>query len=124
MHLSHTLAAKPVARDASVISHFDDAKLYSSLTRYQDSKLAVAAFVRELSTRIPASEVIVNTPCPGLVATGFDKNLPFYVRWPMAVFRKIAARNVEAGGRTLVYASYVADTETHGQFVQHNKVDQ
>ena len=41
----------------------------------------------------------------------------------MLVFRRIASRNVQEGGRKLVYAVAVADQDTHGKFIQHNKVN-
>lgn len=119
----HTLAKKPVAASETVLSHFDDQNIYSGLTRYSDSKLAVNAYVRRLSALVSPSEVIVNNLCPGLVATGFDKQLPAWLKPLMFVYRKIAARDVHEGSRTLVYASAVADATTHGKFLQSNKID-
>ncbi|THZ78915.1 putative carbonyl reductase [Aureobasidium pullulans] len=119
----HTLAKKPVAASETVLGHFDDQNIYSGLTRYSDSKLAVNAYVRRLSALVSPSEVIVNNLCPGLVATGFDKQLPAWLKPLMFVYRKIAARDVHEGSRTLVYASAIADTTTHGEFLQSNKID-
>lgn len=119
----HTLGKKPLDATETVYGHFDDQRKYSGLTRYSDSKLTINAFCRELATRVPASEVIVNNPCPGLVATGFDKQLPGWLKPIMYIYRKTSARPVEQGGRALIYASYVAGSETHGKFLQHNEVD-
>lgn len=119
----HTLAKKPVAASETVLGHFDDQNIYSGLTRYSDSKLAVNAYVHRLSALVSSSEVIVNNLCPGLVATGFDKQLPAWLKPLMFVYRKIAARDVHEGSRTLVYASAVADATTHGKFLQSNKID-
>ncbi|THW72154.1 putative carbonyl reductase [Aureobasidium pullulans] len=119
----HTLAKKPVTASETVLGHFDDQNIYSGLTRYSDSKLAVNAYVRRLSALVSPSEVIVNNLCPGLVATGFDKQLPAWLKPLMFVYRKIAARDVHEGSRTLVYASAVADATTHGKFLQSNKID-
>ena len=100
----HTLTKKPVNASETVFGHFDNQITYSRLTRYSDSKLTVNAFVRTLSSHVSSSEVIVNNPCPGLVATGFDKQLPAWLKPIMFVYRKVSARNVEEGSRTLVYA--------------------
>ncbi|KAI5235763.1 putative carbonyl reductase [Aureobasidium subglaciale] len=119
----HTLTKKPVAISETVLGHFDDQNIYSGLTRYSDSKLAVNAYVRRLSALISPSEVIVNNLCPGLVATGFDRQLPTWLKPLMFVYRWIAARNVHEGARTLVYALAVADATTHGKFLQSNEID-
>jgi NAD(P)-dependent dehydrogenase (short-subunit alcohol dehydrogenase family) len=118
----HTLTKKPIAAQETVIGHFDDQKIYSGLTRYADSKLAVNAIVRKLATKAPSSEVIINNVCPGLVATGFDKHLPIWLKPFMFAYRKISARDVHEGARTLVYAVAVADQDTHGKFIQHNQI--
>ncbi|OBT39438.1 hypothetical protein VE00_09818 [Pseudogymnoascus sp. WSF 3629] len=118
----HTLTKNPVIDSQTVFDHFDNQKTYSGLTRYCDSKLVVNAFVRTLSSHVSSSEVIVNNPCPGSVATGFDKQLPAWLKPIMFVYRKVSARNVEEGSRTLVYAASVAGPETHGKFLQHNKI--
>lgn len=107
---------------STVLGHFDDEFNFNKYFRYADTKTVVNAYVRRLAALAP-SEVIVNNPCPGLVQTGFDKNLPFYLRLPMAVVRRSTGRTVEEGARTLVYASVVAGSDTNGKFLQHNKVD-
>jgi len=119
----HTLAKKPVTPAETALGHFDDEKTYSGLTRYGDSKLVVNAYSRRLAALVPSSEVIVNNLCPGLVATGFDKQLAGWLKPIMFIYRKIAARGVEEGSRTLIYASALAGPETHGKFLQHNKVN-
>jgi NAD(P)-dependent dehydrogenase (short-subunit alcohol dehydrogenase family) len=118
----HTLTKNPVIDSQTVFDHFDNQKTYSGLTRYCDSKLVVNAFVRTLSSHVSSSEVIVNNPCPGSVATGFDKQLPAWLKPIMFVYHKVSARNVEEGSRTLVYAASVAGPETRGKFLQHNKI--
>jgi NAD(P)-dependent dehydrogenase (short-subunit alcohol dehydrogenase family) len=118
----NTLTKKPISPDSTVIGHFDDEANYNKYFRYADTKTVVNAYVRRLAALAP-SEVIANNPCPGLVQTGFDKNLPFYLRLPMALVRKAMGRTVEEGARTLVYASAVAGPEANGKFLQHNKVD-
>ncbi|UKZ59503.1 uncharacterized protein TrAtP1_000805 [Trichoderma atroviride] len=118
----NTLTKKPISPDSTVLGHFDDEANYNKYFRYADTKTVVNAYVRRLAALAPA-EVIANNPCPGLVQTGFDKNLPFYLKLPMALVRRAMGRTVEEGARTLVYASAVAGSEVNGKFLQHNKVD-
>ncbi|PNP53756.1 hypothetical protein THARTR1_05880 [Trichoderma harzianum] len=118
----NTLSKKPIAPESSVLGHFDDEATFSKFFRYADTKTVINAYARRLAALAP-SEVIVNNPCPGLVQTGLDKNLPFYLRIPMGLVRKSMARTVEEGARTLIFASVVAGPETNGKFLQHNKVD-
>lgn len=119
----HTLSKKPVAAGETALGHFDDVHVYSGLTRYSDSKLVTNALVRRLAATVPASEVIVNNLCPGLVATAFDKQLPGWLKPIMFLYRKVSARDVSEGSRTLIYASVIAGVDSHGKFMQNNKVD-
>lgn len=116
------MAKKPIPASETILGHFDDQKVYSGLTRYSDTKLVLNAYVQRLATLIPASEVIVNNFCPGLVATNIDKSMPIWLKPIMFVYRKFAARDVAEGARTLIYASAVAGPETHGKFLNHNEV--
>jgi len=117
----HTLSSCTFTSE-TVLGHFDDRKQYN-MKRYVDSKLVVNAFARKLATAVSPNCVIVNTVCPGMVATGFDKGMPAYIRIPMSLVRAVRARDIDEGGRTLVYASLVAGQESHGKFINHNKID-
>ncbi|RFU76891.1 hypothetical protein TARUN_5341 [Trichoderma arundinaceum] len=117
----NTLTKKPISPESTVLGHFDNEANYNKFFRYADTKTVVNAYVRRLAALAP-SEVIVNNLCPGLVQTGLDKNLPFYLRLPMLFFRRSAGRTVEEGARTLIYATTVAGPETNGKFLQNNKV--
>lgn len=120
-----TLTAKTpgVPDDVPVLPYWDDPARYSRFRRYADSKMLVAAYVRRMAALAPG-EVVVNNLCPGLVQTGLDKNLPGLLKVVMGWVRKTAARTVEEGARTLVYAAVVAGEETSGRFLQHNRVDE
>lgn len=123
MQRQHTLTTKPVAASDSVLTHFNDRQVYNNLRRYGDSKFLLNAFVHRLATTVPSHEVIVNNVCPGFVATGFDRQLPAWLRPIMYVMRKTVAKTVEEGGRALISASILAGPDTHGKFIQNNKVD-
>ncbi|KAL7798576.1 hypothetical protein V8C37DRAFT_368338 [Trichoderma ceciliae] len=118
----NTLSKKPISPEETVLGHFDDEANFNRLFRYGDTKTVVNAYVRRLAALAP-SEVIVNNLCPGIVQTGLDKNMPFYLRLPMGLVRRTMGRTVEEGARTLIYASAVAGFGTNGKFLQHNKID-
>ncbi|KAN0096656.1 putative carbonyl reductase [Hyaloscypha variabilis] len=122
MQTLHTLSNHPFNPPDTILSHFDDRKAYN-MKRYADAKLTDNAFIRKLATTVSANEVIVNNVCPGMVATEFDKGLPVYLRLPMSLIRAVRARSVEQGVWALVYATAVAGPESHGKFLNHNKVD-
>lgn len=90
------------------------------MKQYPSSKLVVNAFSQHLASIIPAEQVIINSVCPGMVATGFDRQMPVWVRGIMFVVRKVVARPVEEGARTLVHAAGVVGPESHGKFLSHN----
>jgi NAD(P)-dependent dehydrogenase (short-subunit alcohol dehydrogenase family) len=123
-HKSQTTLTRPVPDDVPMLKYFDDPAIFSRFRRYADSKLLVHAYARRMA-RLAPGEVIVNNLCPGLVQTvGLDQNLPAPLRVVMGWVRKAAARTVEEGARTIVYAAAVAGEETNGRFLSSNRVDQ
>ncbi|KAI0409137.1 putative carbonyl reductase [Xylaria palmicola] len=124
MQTGHSLLKKPLAPNESVIQHFDDQKTYNAMTRYQDSKFLVNVLVRGLTKAVGEEnpKVIVNHMCPGLVSTGFDKDLPVWLKPLMALYRRVSARHVSGGARTLVYATAVEGPKSHGQFLSNNVI--
>ncbi|KAI9034862.1 putative short-chain dehydrogenase [Aspergillus affinis] len=119
----HSLTRSPIGASDSVLEHWDNRNKYSGMQRYADSKFVINIFVRQLATMVPSSEVVINNFCPGFVATSFDKNLPIWIRPVLSLWRKLLARNVQDGGRTAVYATAVAGEETHGKYLESNKVE-
>ncbi len=118
----HTLKKQPLGEKESVAQRFDDKTKYASFQRYSDSKLMVAAFAEELAEHVPANKVIINYLCPGMVSTGFDAHLPFWLKSIMALVRWSRARNVDEGARTYIHATSVKGAETHGKFVRNNEL--
>ena len=93
--------------------------------------MLVAMFVRELAKHIPQpdnskrgqeSGVVVNNFCPGTVDTACDNNLPWFLRILMNTNRRLRARTVEEGARTLVYGAVLSGLEAHGGYMADNKV--
>lgn len=85
-------------------------------------------FVREMAKHIPRPDrenpggVIVNNVCPGTVDTAADDDLPFWLRIPMNLHRRLRARTVQQGARTLLYAAVVAGKESTGGFIADNEL--
>lgn len=112
-----------VPESGSILEHLDDPKFYAYPSRYDDTKFVVNAFTRRLAAAVPAREVVVNCFCPGVVRTTMDRHMPCYIRFLTGVYRWIYSRDIEAAGRTMVYATVVAGEDTQGKFLQDNKVD-
>lgn len=121
-HENNTLVDAPVPDNVSIVDHLDDPANYVPLKQYMNSKLFVLAFVQHLATIVPATEVVVNVPCPGVVATGIMKDCPLWLRAFMFVWYRTLGRSVEEGARALVYAVGVAGEESHGRFLKDNRV--
>ena len=121
-HKMHSLNKTPMDKEESVAHRWDDKEKYRPMQRYSDSKLMVAAFTQELARHVDPSKVIINNLCPGMVSTGLDVNLPLWLKPIMWLMRLLRARTPEVGARTYVFATSVAGAESHGKWLQHNKV--
>lgn len=121
-HIDHKLEKNSIGADESILGHYDNQEKYRAMRRYQNSKLVINAFVQHLGTIQPSSEVIVNSVCPGVVATEFNRNLPFWIKPVMYVYYKIKARTVAEGGRVLIHAAVVAGTDSHGKYLQAGQI--
>lgn len=111
----------------SALARFDDPARYSATTRYADSKLVISAFLRALGRRVSVSappgtlDVVVNSFCPGFVATSFDRHMPLWLRVPLAALRWTTARSVRDGGTAAIEA-VIGGRDTHGRFLQGARV--
>ena len=117
-----SITKKPIPAKEDVIAYIDNKATHSGLTRNSDSKLLVSAFVQELGKRVSSSNVIINNVCPGMVATGFNANLPLWLKPLVSDFSKLRARDVEEGARALIFASAVVGEESHGELVVNNTI--
>ena len=125
----NSLSKFPVQTTSQVLPYFDSEKNYSRFSRYPDSKFLVALFVREMAKHIPSpsndarkGSVVINNLCPGTVNTAADNKLPFYMRMPMNLNRRLRSRSVEEGARALVYAAVVVDEKSHGKYISSNEI--
>ncbi|KAK9367445.1 hypothetical protein V1509DRAFT_626674 [Lipomyces kononenkoae] len=123
MHRLNSFNKKPLTSDdESILGYFDDKTKFSGFMRYSDSKLLVSMFVQELAARIPRDKVVVNHMCPGMVSTNIDAGLPIYLKPIVRFVKMLLGRTPEDGARILVYAAAVAGPDTHGSFMEDNKI--
>nr|KAG5700646.1 hypothetical protein BaRGS_015476 [Batillaria attramentaria] len=79
-------------------------KSFSPHRIYFNSKLANVLFARELARRLADTGVTACSLHPGSVRTNLLDNMPFYVRFPMALFR-VFLRSPEEGAQTTLYCA-------------------
>ncbi|KAF3941783.1 hypothetical protein ABW19_dt0204599 [Dactylella cylindrospora] len=111
---------KVIPEDKNIIEYFND-KSNMALDRYNVSKLLITAYTNELASHVNSDEVIINSMCPGLVATNFDANSPFWLKSIMKIVRTFAARSASDGARALTLAT-LTGPEGSGKFYSNGKV--
>ncbi|EIM81024.1 NAD-P-binding protein [Stereum hirsutum FP-91666 SS1] len=98
------------------------------MLRYGDSKILIYMFVRELAKHVDVNSdgssrgVVVNDMCPGMVATSLERTMPAWSTPFLWLIKGWRARTPEVGGRTVVYAAALAGKESHGEFLNHEKI--
>ncbi|CAL5872354.1 uncharacterized protein PFLUO_LOCUS6618 [Penicillium psychrofluorescens] len=117
IHAEHDLERTPIPPDCKVLDYFDSNKLTRGARRYHNSKLAIVAFVQRLAKQQPASEVIVNSVCPGVVRTSIMSRLPPWMQVFIYFYLKIKAVPMQVGGQRIVHVAVMAGVESHGQFL-------
>ncbi|KAL1602693.1 putative secondary metabolism biosynthetic enzyme [Paraconiothyrium brasiliense] len=124
MHGTSTLAKGkvPLKPGETVLGHFDSEESFVAFARYGDSKLLCLLFLFELRDHLTSDKVIVNSFCPGQVATGMSDVLPIYLRLPMNLVKAIRARSIETAGWIALNAAVVVGPETHGYFLADKEV--
>nr|GAT58206.1 short-chain dehydrogenase/reductase family protein [Mycena chlorophos] len=107
---------KPIQDTEPVFTFMNDKAKFDGLSRYGDSKLLEAMWVAEAAKRIPASEVVINNVCPGMVKTSIHDKRVFVVRMLVRAISAFYARSVSVGARTYLNA-VIAGAETHGELL-------
>lgn len=87
------------------------------------SKLMLILLVREMSTHVKESEVIINTFTPGYCESGLIDDIKGIARVVLDLAKKATARTTEVGGRTLV-AAIVPWPESHGRYLNDSIIDE
>ncbi|KAF4466429.1 Short-chain dehydrogenase reductase SDR [Fusarium albosuccineum] len=108
-----------------VIKYLDDPTTFQGFFRYGDSKILVLLFIHQLGKLYGSHKVIVNNFCPGMVDTPMTKNLPWYLRVPVAALGQLRRiGKVEHGGWIGLNAAAVAGPESHGQLIGDTEVEE
>ena len=113
-HTQHTLERHPILTNESVLEHYDEREGFQPL-RYQDSKLVLNAFVKRLATAVRSSDINVNSVCPGVVATNFNRQLPCWIKPLVYFYCKLNERTVAECGRLLIHATVITGEDSHGE---------
>ncbi len=85
---------------------FDDlqsSRGYSAFGAYSRSKLCNILWTRELSRRLAGTGVTANCLHPGVVTTGFGKDLPGPIGGALAILKKLFFISPTQGADTLIY---------------------
>jgi NAD(P)-dependent dehydrogenase (short-subunit alcohol dehydrogenase family) len=118
LHANTSLAKKaPLGHGETVLGHFDREDTFSLFSQYMDSKLLCTLFLYEMHKRMPASNVIVNSVCPGMVKTRMSEGLPLYLRIPVAAVQAVMARDAAPAAVIVLNAAIVAGRDSHGEFM-------
>jgi len=98
-------------------------RLYGGYRAYGQSKLANILFTRELARRLEGSGVTANALHPGVVATGFGRNIRSgWVPWLKALYRPFS-RDAAKGADTAVWLAATPEIEgVTGKFFKDRKL--
>ncbi|KAK6502944.1 hypothetical protein TWF481_007983 [Arthrobotrys musiformis] len=105
--------------EENIIDWFNN-KANFGLDRYNVSKLLLTGFTNEFASKVGSDQVIINSMCPGLVATNFDTNSPFILKYFMKGVRSLMARTPEEGARALTLAA-TTGPEGSGKYYSDGK---
>ena len=120
---SNTVKSTRGPRKENLVKYLDTEESYRRLFRYPDSKLMMHVYVHHFAAHAKPREIIVNTVCPGFVATDLSMSGPFWLRSLIWVLGRVRGhRTVEDGAQLIVAATSIGE-ESHGNFVQNGFVD-
>lgn len=89
---------------------------------YNTSKLMGLFGVREMARRVSPDEVLVNCSNPGFCRSELHRDWKGVAALSIGMFGRLAARSEAVGARVSVYGAVVAGEESHGRFIDGNKV--
>lgn len=114
-----SLKPNSIKPEENIVDWFNN-KANFGMDRYNVSKLLLTGFTNELASKVDANQVVVNSMCPGLVATNFDTNSPFVLKYFMKGVRSLMARTPSEGARALTLAA-TTGAEGNGKFYSDGK---
>lgn len=134
----------------SILTYFSTPSKYSKFHRYSDSKFLISLFVREFAAYLPSStspptsaevkakgkteagdpsssseikaKILINSVCPGTVSTTADDNLPFWLRIPLNLNRRLRARTIEDGAAAVLNAALCHGEGSCGKYIANDRI--
>lgn len=101
-----------------ILANLDDQSTWGNPDRYNVSKLLNVLWTRALASRVPPTEIVINTVNPGLVKSSLHRD---NTNSSEQKFTAFFGRTTEEGGRIIVDAAVVQDSRTHGGYVSECK---
>lgn len=96
---------------------------FDNMDRYYTTKLLGQLFLSELAKRVPPSVAIVNAPNPGLCRSGLQRDFDGTIAgFLFGIFKRLFARTVDIGARSLTDAAVKHGADSHGQFLEDCKI--
>ncbi|KAE8441520.1 hypothetical protein EG329_004866 [Mollisiaceae sp. DMI_Dod_QoI] len=97
-----------------ILDRLNDKQFFGdTMDRYSVTKLINLLWIRELASRVPGEEIIVNLINPGSVDTGLHRDGNKFIQ----SFDRVVGRTPEEGGRLLIDAAVVKGKDTHGKYL-------
>ncbi|CAG1963977.1 unnamed protein product [Fusarium graminearum] len=108
----------------SVLKIMDNPKYFDSWEAYKATKLLLLMFTRELSKRVPSSDVIINVSNPGACrGTQFGQTERSMLQEAFLYAASlILGRTPTVGARQYVDAVIVKGAESHGSFISEGRI--
>ncbi|KAF3181209.1 hypothetical protein TWF225_006756 [Orbilia oligospora] len=115
--LMHTKASVSttamLAEDVNVLEYLaaKENRPWDPSQPYSISKFLLTTFAEELARR--ETDVVSTSGCPGIVLTELDRNLPFWLKGPVVLMKKLIGREVFNSAETLTPAIITDKTGTY-----------
>ncbi|KAK6501851.1 hypothetical protein TWF481_009671 [Arthrobotrys musiformis] len=114
MHTKASISTKALlAEDVNVLEYFaaKENRPWDPSQPYAISKLLLTMFAEELAKH--ETDVVSTSGCPGIVLTELDRNLPFWLKGPVVLAKKLIGREVFNSAETLTQAIITDKTGTY-----------
>ena len=105
--------------------NFDDVmgeRKYRGFVAYCHSKLANMFFTQELARRLESSGVTVNAVHPGVVASGFGRNTPGFLKWGLSLVGGFMLTPEKGAGTSVFLATSPTVQGVTGKYFKKSKV--
>lgn len=104
--------------------NFDDVmgeRKYRGFVAYCHSKLANMFFTQELARRLESSGVTVNAVHPGVVASGFGRNTPGFLKWVLSLVGGFMLTPEKGAGTSVFLATSPTVQGVTGKYFKKSK---